>query len=102
MWFELLTRKQAAALAGCVGFTLVCGFGVWYVDELEKRRRHSSIAKDIAREMWRAEQLSKTGHRLESNGDDGFAAKYMQAAENARDVRLAEESMLELHRSRGK
>lgn len=83
------------ALAGM----MMCG--VVLLDEREKVRRHKSIAKDIARERWRREQL---GIPAEVQPDDGFADQYMVAQKNAADVAEAERGILELEkrfRSRG-
>ena len=41
-------------------------------EEVEAKRRHSSIEKDIERERWRAKELGRT-----TVMDDGFADRYM-------------------------
>ena len=68
---KALSRGQTAwCVAGCL-FVIGTFVGVSVNEELQKVRRHSSIAKDIEREKWRATQLG-----LETR-DDGFAETYM-------------------------
>jgi hypothetical protein len=44
---------------------------IYWSEEKEKNRRHTSIEKDIERERWRARELG-----LGKPTDDGFAARY--------------------------
>lgn len=44
---------------------------IYWSEEKERTRRHTSIEKDIERERWRARELG-----LEKPRDDGFADRY--------------------------
>ncbi|ESL05999.1 hypothetical protein TRSC58_06334 [Trypanosoma rangeli SC58] len=52
---------------------------VYYSEESERQRRHTSIEKDIERERWRAKELG-----LGEPRDDGFADAYLQKVHHKR------------------
>lgn len=78
-------RDVIKLTAGCLFSVLAC-WGVWYNDELQRRRRHSSIAKDIERENWRAAQIAASEGRPFQRVDDGFAERFVADPKNAKDV----------------
>jgi hypothetical protein len=65
-----MTSRYSTAIALSGGFALATLAVVWYSDETQKKRRHSSIGKDIEREKIRAKALGLTV------SDDGFAEKF--------------------------
>lgn len=69
--------------------------GVWYSMDVEKKRRHTSIARDIEREKWRRKQL---GLPERDEYDDNFAEEYEARADNKYDVMLAKASIAETER----
>jgi leucyl aminopeptidase (aminopeptidase T) len=82
-------RKDAMKLGAAAAFSVVTLFGVWLNDEKQRERRHSSIAKDIEREQWRARQIAEAEGRPVEQLDDGFADKFMSDPANAKDVAQA-------------
>lgn len=65
-------KDKRMLIASCIAVIATYWIVEWREDR-QLKRRHTSIAKDIERERWRAAQLG-----LDSPSDDGFATKYMQ------------------------
>jgi hypothetical protein len=64
--------RQAKYFGLSIAFALGTLAAVTLQEEVDKTRRHASIARDIEREKWRAKQLG-----LEAR-DDGFADKFIE------------------------
>lgn len=75
--------KDKRLVAGCTALVLVIYFAVWWSEEKERLRKHTSIERDIEREKWRAEELG-----LEHPTDDGFAEHYLQTLGHAERVSM--------------
>lgn len=75
-------RDKKLVIAACM-FVVFTYSSVWWTEEREKRRKHTSIEKDIERERWRADQLGLGA----PEADDGFADTYLAGLGENRLVR---------------
>lgn len=72
-WIGWHRAKDRRLVIGSTVLVTVVYFAIWWNEEQERLRKHTSIEKDIERERWRAEELG-----LGKPKDDGFAEAYLQ------------------------
>ncbi|KAH8604937.1 hypothetical protein ERJ75_001664800 [Trypanosoma vivax] len=74
-WIGWRRRTDRHMFFGSIFAAIAIYASVYYSEERNRERRHASIAKDIERERWRAQEL---GYGVPT--DDGFAERYLGTA----------------------
>ncbi|KEG07122.1 hypothetical protein DQ04_10821000 [Trypanosoma grayi] len=72
-WIGWKRRRDKQIFLGSILAAAAMYAGVYYYEEKERNRRHTSIEKDIERERWRAQELG-----LGEPTDDGFAKRHIE------------------------